>query len=70
MIAAIALFVDHQRAAQQRLGFGEAVQSLKQYCETVEMDRHLGMIWAVAFLVDFKRAARQRLGLGEAVRGS
>ena len=67
MIRAVALFVDRERAAHQRLGLGEAVRVLKQPREIVEADRHIGMIWAIALLVDHERAAHQRLGLGEAV---
>ena len=69
MILPVALFVDRERAAHQRLGLGEAVRGLKQGREIVEADRRVRMIRAVALFVDRERAAKERLGLGEAVRG-
>ncbi len=68
MIRPVALLVDRERAAHQRLGLGEAVRGLKQLREIVEVGRHIGMIGPEALLVDRERAAHQRFGLGEAVR--
>ena len=42
MIRAVALLVDRQRAAHQRLGLGEAVRGLKQLREIVEAIATLG----------------------------
>ena len=69
MIRPIALLVDRERAAIERLGLGEAVRGSEQPREIVEAARDIGMIRPVALPRRSRGAAHERLGLGEAVRG-
>ena len=65
----MALFVDRQRAAHQRLSLGEAVRVVKQRRQIVEICRHIDVIQAATLFVDRQRTTIERLGLSEAICG-
>ena len=57
MVRPEARLENRERAAHQRLGFGEAARGQKEQRKIVEVDRHFGMIRAIARLVDRQRTA-------------